>query len=102
MTQGMAQHKGKHTGTTAAPPELLLLLLLSFEFSYSYRPLSFFPCNKHNFVGFCGDIIKDMLQLWTEGEHSAKKNSWTKDRWSKWKVGKNYILEAAVLCSWQF
>jgi len=46
MTQGMAQHKGKHTGTTAAPPELLLLLLLSFEYSCSYRPLSFFPCNR--------------------------------------------------------
>jgi len=47
MTQGMAQHKGKHTGTTAAPPELLLLLLLlSFEYSYSFRPLSFFPCNR--------------------------------------------------------
>ena len=47
-------------------------------------------------------IIKNMLQLWVDGEHSAKKNTWTKDRHSKWKVGKNYILEAAVLCSWQF
>jgi len=43
-----------------------------------------------------------MLQLWIEGEHSAKKNSWTKHRQSKWKVGKNYILEAAVLFSWKF
>jgi len=43
-----------------------------------------------------------MLQLWIEGEHNAKKNSWTKDRQSKRNVGKNYILEAAILCSWQF
>lgn len=47
-------------------------------------------------------IFKDMLQLWIEGEHNAKKNSWTKDRQSKRNVGKNYILEAAILCSWQF
>lgn len=43
-----------------------------------------------------------MLQLWIDREHSAKKNTWTKERRSKWKVGKNYILEAAEMCSWQF
>ena len=43
MTHGMAQQSGRHTGTTAAPPELLLLLLLSFAYSYSYLPLAYFP-----------------------------------------------------------
>ena len=39
MTQGMAQQRGRHTGTTAAPPELLCLLRLSRDISY--WPLSF-------------------------------------------------------------
>jgi hypothetical protein len=84
----MAQHKGKHTGTTAAPPELLLLLLLSFEYSYSYRPLSFFPCKRKIniiFMALVVIVIKNMLHLWIEVEHSAKKNTWTKNRWSNGK-----------------
>lgn len=39
ITHGIAQHKGKQTGTTAAPDLLELFDLLSA--SYSYLPLAF-------------------------------------------------------------
>lgn len=47
MLQGMAQHSGKHTGTTAAPDLEVVLDLLSASYMYFPLALAYSPWARH-------------------------------------------------------
>lgn len=45
IEQGMAQHRGRHTGTMAAPELLLLFDFDSASYAYLPPPRAYPPCN---------------------------------------------------------